>query len=116
MQYQTKVKRLPLMLSQDSWTIFHSPLKKGTLLHTQLYTEHPLIERHDWKLALRHGPQHTYSWDFYGTNGHRVARYAGFLLLSWHKTTFEAGYRQQIGLQPRIKDNRYWSVLMSRTF
>jgi len=116
LQYQTKVKRLPLMLAQDSWTIFHSPLKKGTLLHTQLYTEHPLVERNSWKLALRHGPQHTYSWDFYGTNGHRVARYAGFLLLSWRKTTFEAGYRQQLSLQPCVKDNRYWSVLMSRTF
>ncbi|MBE0657436.1 MAG: hypothetical protein IH602_07075 [Bryobacteraceae bacterium] len=116
LQYQTRVKRLPVMLTQDSWTIFHSPLKKGSLLHTQLYTEHSLVERHDWKLALRHGPQHTYSWNFYGTNGHRVMRYAGFLLLSWHKTTLEAGYRQQVALQKRIPDNRYWSVLLSRTF
>lgn len=116
LQYQTRIMRLPLMLNEDAWTIFHSPLKKGSLLHTQLYTEHPLAERSAWKLALRHGPQHTYSWNFYGTNGHRVVRYAGFVLLSWRKTTIEAGYRQQLGLQPRIKDNRYWSVLLSRTF
>lgn len=116
LQYQTRIKGLPLMLTEDAWTIFHSPLRKGSLLHTQLYTEHPLAERSGWKLALRHGPQHTYSWDFYGTNGHRVVRYAGFLLLSWRRTTLEAGYRQQLGLQPRIKDNRYWSVLLSRTF
>jgi len=116
LQYQTRVKGLPIMLSEDSWTHFQSPLKKGSLLHTQLYTEHPLAERNAWKLALRHGPQHTYSWNFYGTNGHRVVRYAGFLLLSWRKTTLEAGYRQQLGLQPKIRDNRYWSVLLSRTF
>lgn len=116
LQYQTRVRQLPVLLMQDSWTIFHSPMQKGTLLHTQLYTEHSLLERYNWKLALRHGPQHTYSWNFYGTSGHRVVRYAGFLLLSWHKTTLEAGFRHQMGLQPRIPSNRYWSVLLSRTF
>ena len=116
LQYQTRVKKLPIMLNQDSWTLFHSPLPKGTLLHTQLYTEHPLIEKPEWKLALRHGPQHTYSWNFYGTNGNRVVRYAGFLLLSWKKSTLEAGYRQQLGLKSYIPDNRYWHVLLSRTF
>lgn len=116
LQYQTKVKSLPVLLTQESWTLFHSPLQKGTLLFTQLYTEHPLVKRDNWKLTLRHGPQHTYSWDFYGTKDHRVVRYAGFLLLSRSKTTLEMGFRQQLGLQPRIPNNRFWHVLVSRTF
>lgn len=116
LQYQTRVKRLPIMLLQDSWTLFHSPLPKGTLLFNQLYTEHPLFERAKWKLIFRHGPQYTYSWNFYGTNGHRVIRYATFGLLSWNKNTLEVGYRQQFGLQPPIPDNRFWHVLLSRTF
>jgi hypothetical protein len=45
-----------------------------------------------------------------------VLPHAGFLRLSWHKTTLEAGYRQQMGLQKRIPDNRCGSVLLSRTF
>ncbi len=116
MQYQTKVKSLPVLLTQESWTLFHSPLQKGTLLFTQLYTEHPLVKRDAWRLTLRHGPQHTYSWDFYGTKDHRVVRYAGFLLLSRGKSTLEMGFRQQLGLQPRIPNNRFWHVLLSRTF
>jgi hypothetical protein len=104
------------MLTQEAWTLFHSPLRKGSLLFTQLYTEHPIKSGDTWRLVLRHGPQHTHSWDFYDRDGMRVVRYAGFLLLTHKKVTFETGYRQQIGLQKPIPNNRYWHALVSRTF
>lgn len=114
--YVTKVKTVPVTVQSNSWTLLDSSLPKGSLVHTQVWMDHPLVNRDAIQLLLRHGPQHTYSWNFYGTNGNRVVRYAGALVLSWRHHSLEAGYRQQLGLQPRIPDNRYWYVMVSRVF
>ena len=43
-------------------------------------------------------------------------RYQGTVVLALGNTTLEAGCRQQFGLQDGIRNNRYWSVLLSRQF
>lgn len=114
--YATKVKRVPVTVQSNAWTLLDSPLPKGSLVHTQAWFDHRLVNHDAVQLVLRHGPQHTYSWNFYGTNGNRVLRYAGALVLSWKNHSLEAGFRQQQGLQTRIPDNRYWHVMVSRVF
>ena len=114
--YATRIKRIPVTVQSNAWTILHSNLPKGSLVHTLAWIDHSLHEGHGFKLVLRHGPQHTYSWNFYGTNGHRVVRYASALVLSRGRHTVEFGYRQQYGLQKRIPDNRFWHLMLSRTF
>ena len=114
--YATRVASVPFQVQSNSYTVLSSPLTKGTLINTQAWFEHPLLKHESLRLTLRHGPQHTYSWNFYGTNGHRVLRYAGALVLTVRQTQLEAGIRPQYGLQSRIPDNKYWYVLISRTF
>ena len=114
--YAGQIWKLPVTVQSNLWTALHSSLRKGTLLHTQVWVGHALLKSEVLNVTLRHGPQHTYSWNFYGTHGHRIVRYAGALVLSHGATSVEAGYRQQAGLQPNIPDNRLWSVIFSRTF
>ncbi|MBK7928295.1 MAG: hypothetical protein IPJ98_12615 [Bryobacterales bacterium] len=114
--YTARPGRIPITVQSNAWTLLHSSLRKGSLVHTQVWASHPLYGS-DWlNVTLRHGPQHTYSWNFYGTHGHRVVRYAGALVLTHGKMSFEAGYRPQYGLQQRIPDNRFWSLMLSQTF
>ena len=114
LNYATTLKRVPIVVNQDSWSLLRSTLPKGTALYTQIYTQHRLLRRGDFQLLLREGPQHSYSWGFYGAEGNRIVRYGGCLVLLWKNTSFEAGYRQQFALQDRIRNNRYWSFLISR--
>jgi hypothetical protein len=114
LNYTTAIKKIPVIVNQDSWTLLRSPLPAGTQLHTQIYTQRVLYKREGFQLLLRHGPQHTYSWGFWGANGNRVVRYAGSLAAVWKNTTLEAGYRQQFGLQDGIPNNRYWSFQLTR--
>jgi hypothetical protein len=114
--YATKLGRTPVTVQSNAWTVLHSPLPHGSLLYTTAWFDHKLMDNDRVKLVLRHGPQHTYSWNFYGTNGHRVVRYAGALVLTHGATTYEAGYRPQYGLQRRIPHNRFWHAMVSRTF
>jgi len=114
--YATKWKRVPVTVQSNAWTVLHSPLPHGSLLYTTAWFDHGLLDNERVKVVLRHGPQHTYSWNFYGTNGHRVVRYAGALVVTHGRNTYEAGYRPQYGLQQRIPHNRYWHVMVSRTF
>lgn len=114
--YSARPMRIPITVQSNAWTLLHSSLPKGSLLHTQVWASHSLYGS-DWlNVTLRHGPQHTYSWNFYGTDGHRVLRYAGSLVLTHGGTSLEAGYRPQYGLQQRIPDNRFWSLMLSQTF
>jgi len=114
--YAARPGRIPVTVQSNAWTLLHSPLPKGSLVHTQVWAAHSLYGA-DWlNVTLRHGPQHTYAWNFYGTHGHRVLRYAGALVLTHGKTSFEASYRPQFGLQQRIPDNRFWSFMLSQTF
>jgi hypothetical protein len=114
--YNTRVKSVPVTVQSNGWTLLHSPLKTGSLVHTQVWIDHPVMQSDRLRVAFRHGPQHTYSWQFYGTNGHRVFRYATAVVFSQTRQSLEVGYRQQFGLQPRIVDNRYWHVLYTRVF
>lgn len=114
--YSTRAGSVPIQIQSIVYNTLSSPLKNGTLIHSQAWFDHALVKTEPVRLTLRHGPQHTYSWNFYGTNGHRVLRYAGALVLNAGGSSFELGYRPQYGLQQRIPDNRFWYVQMSRTF
>lgn len=114
--YGTTVKRIPVFISEDSYSLVKSNMPTGSELYTQIYADHPLMNRHGLRMALREGPAYTYSWGFYGCIGSRVMRYSGALISSWKGTTLEAGYRQQFGLQDKIPNNRYWSFLFTRQF
>lgn len=113
--WRTALGSTGIVVTGDSWTLLESPLPRGSLLHTQVWFEHTLWSRDSMRLVFRHGPAHTYSWGFYGTRGHRVARYQTLLALTIGATRIEGGYRQQFGLQPIIPDNRYWQFQISRT-
>jgi len=114
--YTARAGRLPVTVTSDSWTLLASRLPKGSLVYTQAWIDHPLLKTDPVQLTFRHGPAHTYSWNFYNTHGHRVVRYQTTVVLAWKNTQIEAGWRQQWGLQPRIPDNRFWHFCISRTF
>lgn len=114
--YARTIYRLPFTVQSNSWSLLHSPLPKGSLLHTTGWLAHPLRESRGLSITLRHGPQHTYSWGYYGTHQNRVLRYAGTITIARGRTSLELGYRQQVGLQPRIPDNRFWHAILSQTF
>lgn len=114
--YATKLKRTPFTVQSNAWTVLHSPLQHGSLLYTTAWFDHSLMANDRVQVVLRHGPQHTYSWNFFGTNGHRVLRYAGALVVTHGRTSYEAGFRPQYGLRNGIPHNRYWHAMVSRTF
>lgn len=114
--YTARAGRFPLTVTSDSWTLLASRLPKGSLVYSQAWVDHPILKTDPVRLAFRHGPAHTYSWNFYATHGHRVVRYQTALVLTWKDTQLETGWRQQWGLQHRIPDNSFWHVSLSRTF
>ena len=116
LSYVTSIKKLPIMVSQDSWSLLRSTLPTGSATYTQVNTQHLLYKREGLQVALRHGPHYTYAWGFYGAQGNRVVRYGGTVVATWKGTTFEGGCRQQFGLQDGIHNDRYWSFLVGRQF
>jgi hypothetical protein len=112
--YGTFVKRTPVFISGDSYSLVKSNLPAGSALYSQIYTQHRLLHRNGLDLVLREGPAYAYSWGFYGCNGNRDFRYGGSLISSWKGTSLEATYRRQVALQDKIPDNGYWSFLFSR--
>lgn len=114
--FQTRIRKMAATVTSDSWTLLKSPLPAGTMINTQVWLQHRLFQRESVQVAFRHGPAHTYSWGFYGTQGNRVFRYQTMLALSWKGATLEGGYRQQFGLRPGIPNNSYWQYALSRTF
>lgn len=114
--YSARLFGLPIVAMSDSRTLLYSPLPEGTLLHSQAYAQHTLYKSDAVQLLLRHGPQHTWSWNFYGTNGNRVVRYGATGVVVWKDTTVEGGYRKQFGMQPGIPDNRYWTFQVTQSF
>lgn len=111
---RSRLRPFALTVTSDSLSLLASPLPTGTLLHTQVWMEHPVWSRDAVQALVRHGPAHTYSWGFYGAHGHRVVRYQSAVVLAAAGAKFEFGYRQQIGLQPRVPDNRLWHFTVSR--
>lgn len=108
--------RLTFWNTTDTWSLLHSNMPGGTLLHTQGGLQHRLLKHDDWSIVLRHGPAYTYSWNFYGKNDSRVIRYGANVATSYKSSTLEVYFRQQGGLQNGIPDNRYWSVLFTQNF
>lgn len=114
--YRAKVKATGFTVTSDSWSLLSSPLPRGSLLHTQAWAEHTLVDREPLLVTVRHGPAHTYSWGFYDTHRHRVVRYQAVAAVAYRGTQFEVGIRKQLGLQPCVPDNFYWHFSLSRTF
>lgn len=114
--YQTRIHGMSFLTTADSWTLLKSPLTRGSLLHTQSWLQTDLFKRESFGVAFRHGPAHTYSWNFYGTNGNRVFRYQTMLTIAVKRFLLEGGYRKQWGLQNGIQDNRFWQVGLTRTY
>ena len=106
--------RLPMAVTADHWVILKSPLKKGNLTLVQASVAHQLFEGRGLRLVLRHGPSTSYSHEFWDRPGWRVFRYGGSLSLEAKGYTLEGALRQQAGIAPRVPDNTYWSVLLSR--
>ena len=114
--YGTSVKHMPVFVSEDGYTLVKSNLPEGSALYSQVYTQQPLFKHHGLRLALREGPAYTYSWGLYGCSGNRVFRYSAALITSWKGTALETSYRKQFGLQDKIPNKSFWSVLLSRQF
>jgi hypothetical protein len=114
--YQTRIGKLPFVVNSDSWTILSSPMTRGSVLHTQTWLQHALLNRDRVRVTFSHGPAHTYSWNFWGANGHRVLRYQTMLAIRLKNTSIEGGYRKQWGLQRGIRNNGYWQFALTRTF
>jgi len=115
LSYQTRLANMPIILTADSWSLLASRFTRGTLLHSHLWLERPIFAREPWRLAVRIGPAHTYSWDFWGTHGHRIVRYQSMAIFSWGQTRVEVMLRKQRGLQPGIPPNTYWQFAWVRT-
>ncbi len=114
--YQTNLRRFGFVVTGDSWTLLKSTLPTGSLLHTQAWVEYPLLRREAVKISFKNGPAHTYSWNFYGTNGNRVIRYQTMLTVAFKSVAIEGGFRKQWGQQSGIQDNNYWQFAVTRTF
>jgi hypothetical protein len=114
--YETKIRHVPLTVTNDSWTLLASPLPTGSLLHVQAWLQHNVFKRERVQVAFKHGPAYTYSWNFYGVNGNRVLRYQTMLAIAREGTSIEGGYRKQWGLQPGIPNNTYWQFALTRAF
>ncbi|HUA82404.1 MAG TPA: hypothetical protein VMB85_00995 [Bryobacteraceae bacterium] len=112
--YGTKVKNIPLYISESSWSLVKSTLPTGSAIYTQVYTQHRLLKRRDFELLLRQGPAHSYSWGFYGLQGNCVLHYAGSVAAVWKGNTLSAEYRQQFGLQDKVPNAHYWEFSWSR--
>ena len=105
-------ERFPVTISANGKTLVRSDLHKGTFACFQaMHT----VKAKPW-LAFQHGPAYVYSWDLYGRKGHRVLRYYGVGQVSRGAWTFEAMFRPQLGLQPGIPDNKFWTVGIARQF
>jgi hypothetical protein len=106
--------KLPVTVTADHWANVSSTLRKGHLTLMQANVAHLLHEGRGAKLVLRHGPSMSYSRRFWDRPGWRVFRYGGSLALESKAYTLEGAIRQQAAIAPRVPDNTYWSVLLTR--
>jgi hypothetical protein len=113
--YQAKARPFSFTVTGDSLTLAKSSLPTGSLLHTQGWVQNSIVDRERIKIAFRHGPAYTYSWNFWGANGSRIIRYQTMLSVTTRTVTIEGGYRKQFGLQAGIRDNNFWQVAVIRT-
>lgn len=114
MTYATSVKKVPVFITENAWSLLKSTLPTGSAIYTQVQTQHRLLRRHDFELSLRQGPAHSYSWGFYGLQGNCAFHYGGSLVATWKGIELSGGYRQQFGLQDAVPNAHYWEFLLSR--
>ena len=114
--YQAGARRISALVTADSWTLLKSSLPLGAEIYTQGWLQYRLIKREHFQMVFKNGPAHTYSWNFYGTNGNRVIRYQTALVMAFGNTSIEGGFRKQWGLQKGIRDNNFWQFGLTRTF
>lgn len=112
--YGASVKGVPLFISENSWSLLKSTLPTGSAIYTQVYTEHTLVKREKFKLLLRQGPAHSYSWGFYGLQGNCVFHYQGSLVALWRGNEISGEYRKQFGLQDGVPNANYWEFSITR--
>lgn len=112
----TRTGKSVVTLSANGKTLLLSDLPRGTFVCFQAQHAFKLFRRRGVTLSLQHGPAYIYSWNLYGRPGHRVLRYYATPQLNRGQWTLEWMARPQAGLQPRIPDNRYWSVSLIRRF
>jgi len=112
--YATKVKKVRVIVSENSWSLLKSTLPTGSAVYTVVQTEHTLLKRQNFELLLRQGPAHSYSWGFYGLQGNCVFHYGGSLVAVWKGNVLSAGYRQQAGLQDAVPNAHYWEFSLTR--
>jgi hypothetical protein len=114
--YNTRVKSVPVTIQADSWRLLSSNFPIGNLLYVQGWTTHTLWKNDNLRVVVRPSLATTYAWNFYGKQGHRVFRYGGTAALESKNYSLEGGMRQQVALLPGIPENRYWSVMVTRSF
>lgn len=109
-------EKIPITISGNGKTLLRSDLTRGTFaIFTALHTQR-LGKLGESSFSVQHGPAYVYNWNLYGKNGHRVLRYTGTLNINRGRWGAELMLRPQAGLQPRIPDNKYWSVSLIRRF
>jgi hypothetical protein len=113
--YQMKLGEFSWITTADSWSLLKSTLPLGSLVHTQSWLQYRILKREPVEISFRHGPAHTYSWNFYGTQGNRVFRYQSMAVFTFKAFSLEGGYRKQWGLQKGIADNNYWQFAVTRS-
>lgn len=107
---------IPLTVSANGKTAVRSDLQTGTFVCLQALHTQKLFRTRGVGFALQHGPAYLYNWDLYSRPGHRALRYYGTVIANRGNWGAEVMLRPQLGLQPRIPDNRYWSVAIIRRF
>lgn len=109
-------KKLPFTVSADSWRVFASPYRLGSILYLQGWTTHTLWSNDRARVVLRPSAATTYSWHFWDKGGLRVFRYGGGVAYERGAYSLEGGVRQQKALLGGIPENRYWSLMLTRSF
>ena len=109
-------EKVPISFTANGKTLLRSDLPRGTFVCVQALHTQKLGSFRGNRVSVQHGPAYVYSFGLYGRDGHRVLRYYGTASVTRGRWGVEAMFRPQLGLQPGIPDNKYWSISMSRRF
>ena len=114
--FQSRVRKIPVTVSADSWRLLSSPYRLGTILYPQAWTTHVLWRHETTRLVLKPTVSTTYSWHFWDRSGHRVFRYGACLALEGQHYTLESSVRRQVALLNGIPENTFYSFSVARLF
>lgn len=114
--FRSRIRRVPVTVTADSWRLVSSPYRLGTILYPQAWSTHVLWRHETTRLVLKPTVSTTYSWHFWDRSGHRVFRYGAALALEGNHYTIESCVRRQVALLNGIPENTYYSFSVSRLF